>query len=60
MWSAKVDTATVDELDQRYVLVPADFKDGYLVHIVQKFRQDKPGGSIIVFTDTCKSVIILT
>lgn len=54
MWSAPVETATVEELDQRYVLVPADFKDGYLVHIVHKFREDKPQGSIIVFTDTCK------
>lgn len=54
MWSASTDTATVEELDQRYVLVPSDFKDGYLVNIVQNFRQDKPGGSIIVFTDTCK------
>lgn len=54
MWSAVVESATVEELDQRYVLTPADFKDGYLIHIVQNFRAEKPGGSIIIFTDTCK------
>lgn len=54
MWSAPVETATVEELDQRYILVPADFKDGYLVHVVQNFREEKPKGSIIVFTDTCR------
>lgn len=56
MWSAPVDTATVDELDQRYTLVPADFKDGYLVQIVKDFREQKPKGSIIIFTDTCRCV----
>ncbi|KAI9563095.1 hypothetical protein GHT06_010552 [Daphnia sinensis] len=60
MWSAPVDTATVEELDQRYILVPADFKDGYLVHVVQNFREEKPKGSIIIFTDTCRSCQILS
>nr|CAH0102147.1 unnamed protein product [Daphnia galeata] len=60
MWSAPVETATVEELDQRYILVPADFKDGYLVHVVQNFREEKPKGSIIVFTDTCRSCQILS
>lgn len=59
MWSAVVECATVEELDQRYVLTPADFKDGYLIHIVQNFRAEKPSGSIIIFTDTCKSCQIL-
>ena len=54
MWSAVVECATVEELDQRYVLTPADFKDGYLILIVQHFRAEKPSGSIIIFTDTCK------
>ena len=54
MWEAPVESVTVDTLDQRYLLTPPDVKDGYLVHVVQKFRNDKPKGSIIVFTDTCK------
>jgi len=59
MWEAPVESVTVDTLDQRYLLTPPDVKDGYLVHVVQKFRNDKPKGSIIVFTDTCKSCQIL-
>ena len=58
MWAASVETATVETLDQRYVLVPADFKDGYLVQIVQNFRGENSKGSIIIFTDTCKYVIL--
>lgn len=59
VWTSVSETATVEELDQRYVLTPVDFKDGYLTHIVQNFLKDKPKGSVIIFTDTCKSCQIL-
>jgi len=54
VWEATVESVTVDALDQRYLLTPVDFKDGYLVHVVRRFRSEKPKGSIIIFTDTCK------
>jgi len=59
MFEADVESVTVDALDQRYLLTPFDVKDGYLVHIVRQFRSEKPKGSIIIFTDTCKSCQIL-
>ena len=45
---------TVDALDQRYILTPVDFKDGYLVNLIQNFLNDKVKSSVIVFTDTCR------
>ena len=51
---APAESVTADALDQRYLMTTSEAKDGYLVHIVQKYRSDKPKGSIIIFTDTCK------
>ncbi|KAJ8307857.1 hypothetical protein KUTeg_014590 [Tegillarca granosa] len=53
-WQQKSETATVDELSQYYVLMPADVKDAYLVHIVDKYLEKLPKSSIMIFTNTCK------
>jgi len=45
---------TVDELDQRYLLVPEALKDAYLVHLIQTFQDEHEDWSVIVFTKTCK------
>ena len=45
---------TVDQLDQRYLLVPEKVKDAYLVHLVQTFQDQMEDCSIIIFTNTCK------
>lgn len=45
---------TVDELDQRYLLVPEAVKDAYLVHLIQTFQDEHEDWSIIIFTKTCK------
>ena len=50
---------TVTELDQRYLLIPANVKDAHLVHILSKYQLDNPNSSIIVFVQTCKLVHFL-
>ena len=45
---------TVEGLDQRYILIPADVKDAYLVHTIDKYREVNPRSSIMVFVQTCK------
>lgn len=48
------DAATVEELDQKYVLCPKDVKDGYLIQVIREFRDTNEKGNIMIFTDTCK------
>lgn len=48
------DAATVEELEQKYVLCPKDIKDGYLIQVIIEFREINEKGSIMIFTDTCK------
>ena len=45
---------TVEGLDQRYMLIPADVKDAYLVHTIDKYKEENPRSSIMVFVQTCK------
>lgn len=45
---------TVEQLDQRYLLVPEKVKDAYLVHLIQSFQDAHEDWSIIIFTNTCK------
>lgn len=58
-WSQSTEVMTVEELDQRYVLMNADVKDAYLIHILDKYTSEKPKSSVIVFTSTCKYAQIL-
>ena len=48
--------ATVAELDQRYVLIPVNVRDCYLVHILREECSDK---TVIVFTHTCRNCQVL-
>lgn len=50
---------TVEQLDQRYLLVPEKVKDAYLVHLIQNFQDEHEDWSIIIFTNTCKTCQIL-
>ena len=52
-------TATVDSLEQRYILTPREAKNGYLVQLVLDTREKRPKDSIIVFTKTCKTAELL-
>ncbi|XP_076675964.1 putative ATP-dependent RNA helicase Dbp45A isoform X2 [Andrena cerasifolii] len=62
MWESKDDSgvATVKELDQRYVLCPSDVRDSFLVEVIRTFRASSKGGSIMIFTDTCKNCQLLS
>ena len=53
-------TATVSQLDQRFVLCPRDVRDAFLVEVIRKFRATNENGSIIIFTDTCKFCQLLS
>ncbi|CAO2612596.1 Probable ATP-dependent RNA helicase DDX49 [Lemmus lemmus] len=58
-WEAQAPVRTVEQLDQRYLLVPEKVKDAYLVHLVQTFQDQLEDCSIIIFTNTCKICQIL-
>ncbi|XP_073448732.1 probable ATP-dependent RNA helicase DDX49 [Aquarana catesbeiana] len=58
-WESISEVRTVDQLDQRYILVPEKVKDAYLVHLIQKFHDEHEDWSIIIFTNTCKNCQIL-
>ncbi|VDM39790.1 unnamed protein product [Toxocara canis] len=50
----KSDVATVEQLDQKYVLCPHAVKDAYLVYVVKNFYQNRPSSSILIFSHTCR------
>ncbi|NWW71122.1 DDX49 helicase, partial [Climacteris rufus] len=58
-WEAVSEVRTVEELEQRYLLVPEAVKDAYLVHLVQTFQDEHEDWSIIIFTKTCKDCQVL-
>ncbi len=46
--------ATVEELDQRYLLMPADVKDAYLMNILDVYRDKHETSLVMIFSNTCK------
>nr|KAF6400797.1 DEAD-box helicase 49 [Rousettus aegyptiacus] len=48
-WEAQAPVRTVEQLDQRYLLVPEKVKDAYLVHLIQNFQDEHEDWSIIIF-----------
>ncbi|PNF15302.1 putative ATP-dependent RNA helicase DDX49 [Cryptotermes secundus] len=60
MWEAPAEVATVEQLDQFYILCPVNVKDSYLVQTVRMFREKNEKGSIMIFTDTCKNCQLLS
>jgi len=53
------DTATVTTLEQRFILTPAEAKNGYLTQLVLDTREKQPRDSIMIFTKTCKTAELL-
>ncbi|KAF0910006.1 hypothetical protein E2562_001254 [Oryza meyeriana var. granulata] len=47
--------STVDTLRQEFYFVPADYKDCYLVHVLNEL----PGSMIMIFVRTCESTRLL-
>ncbi|XP_041321782.1 probable ATP-dependent RNA helicase DDX49 [Pyrgilauda ruficollis] len=58
-WEATSPVRTVEQLEQRYLLVPEALKDAYLVHLVQSFQDQHEDWAIIIFTKTCKDCQVL-
>lgn len=50
----KSEVATVEQLDQKYVLCPSAVKDAYLVYVVKNFHKNRPESSILIFSHTCR------
>lgn len=60
IYEAPGEIATVDQLEQKYVLCPNDVRDIYLVEVIRTYRDESTNGNIIIFTDTCKYVAIIS
>uniref|UniRef100_V9KKX4 Probable ATP-dependent RNA helicase DDX49 n=1 Tax=Callorhinchus milii TaxID=7868 RepID=V9KKX4_CALMI len=58
-WESKSEVRTVDELEQRYLLIPERMKEAYLVHLIQKTQDEHEDWSIMIFTNTCKMCQVL-
>lgn len=54
LYEAPADIATVEQLEQHYVLCPNDVRDAYLVQLIREYRATDSSGNIMIFTDTCK------
>lgn len=54
VYEQPAEVATVEELEQHYVLTPHDVRDAYLVETIRTFRSSNSEGNIMIFTDTCK------
>ncbi|GMS84888.1 hypothetical protein PENTCL1PPCAC_7063, partial [Pristionchus entomophagus] len=46
--------ATVEKLEQKYVLCPQAVKDAYVVYVVRECIDRRPDSSIIIFAHTCR------
>ncbi|KAF2893943.1 hypothetical protein ILUMI_12232 [Ignelater luminosus] len=60
VYEQPAEIATVEELEQHYVLTPHDVRDAYLVETIRTFRSSNSDGNIMIFTDTCKKCQILS
>jgi ATP-dependent RNA helicase DDX49/DBP8 len=59
-YQAPAKQATVDGLDQRFILTPVEAREGYLVHLVQTLRDKRESGSMIIFVKTCKTCEVVS
>ncbi|KIH54320.1 DEAD/DEAH box helicase [Ancylostoma duodenale] len=50
----KQEIATVEHLEQRFVLCPVAVKDAYLVYVVKNYCERNENSSMIVFAQTCR------
>ncbi|PIO59474.1 DEAD/DEAH box helicase, partial [Teladorsagia circumcincta] len=50
----KQEVATVERLEQKFVLCPVAVKDAYLVYVVKNYCERNENSSVIVFAQTCR------
>ncbi|XP_019869571.1 probable ATP-dependent RNA helicase DDX49 [Aethina tumida] len=60
LYEAPAEVATVEQLEQHYVLCPKDVKDAYLVEVIRTYRATNQTGNIMIFTDTCRNCQVLS
>ncbi|XP_017783893.1 PREDICTED: probable ATP-dependent RNA helicase DDX49 [Nicrophorus vespilloides] len=60
LYEAPNDIATVEQLDQHYVLCPKDVRDGYLVQTIRAYREENEEGNVMIFTDSCRSCQVIS
>lgn len=53
-YEAPAEVATVEDLEQYYVLCSSYVKDAYLVQTIRSFREKDEKGNIIIFTKSCR------
>ncbi|KAL4228104.1 putative ATP-dependent RNA helicase ddx49 [Mactra antiquata] len=58
-WQQNSQIATVEELKQYYVLMSADVKDAYMMHVLDLYSEAHPKSSTIIFAATCKYTQII-
>ncbi|XP_059613941.1 probable ATP-dependent RNA helicase Dbp45A [Phlebotomus argentipes] len=59
-WSESASVATVDTLEQRYILCADYDRDQVLVETLRRFREEHKSASVIVFTNTKKDCQLLS
>ncbi|CAD6190224.1 unnamed protein product [Caenorhabditis auriculariae] len=50
----KGEVATVERLEQKYVVCPVAVKDAYLVYVVKNYCEKNEKSSVIIFAQTCR------
>lgn len=59
-WSEESDVATVDTLDQKYVLCADYDRDMVLVEVLRKYKEEHEDANIMIFTNTKKYCQLLS
>jgi ATP-dependent RNA helicase DDX49/DBP8 len=59
-WTEDSTVATVETLDQRFILCADYDRDMILVEALRKYKEDHPNESVIIFTNTKKCCQILS
>ncbi|XP_036331117.1 probable ATP-dependent RNA helicase Dbp45A [Rhagoletis pomonella] len=59
-WSEESDVATVDTLDQRYMLCADYDRDMVLIEALRKYREDDENANVMIFTNTKKYCQLLS
>lgn len=53
-WSQDSDIATVDTLEQRYLLCAEYDRDMVLIEALRKYREENENSNVMIFTNTKK------
>nr|XP_019536690.2 probable ATP-dependent RNA helicase Dbp45A [Aedes albopictus]XP_019543103.2 probable ATP-dependent RNA helicase Dbp45A [Aedes albopictus] len=59
-WSEESDVATVETLDQRYILCADYDRDMVLIETLRKFKEDNDEASVMIFTNSKKDCQVLS